>query len=42
MNEDFLQPEHQSEDKFEHQSEQPDGYNVIIMSNAAKPIFCRW
>jgi len=42
MNEDFLQSEDQSEDQSEHQSKHPDGHNVIIMSNAAKPIFCRW
>ena len=42
MNEDFLQSEGQSVDQFEHQSKHPDGHNVIIMSNAAKPIFCRW
>ena len=42
MNEDFLQPEHQSEDQFEHQSEHPDGYIVIIMSTAANPIICLW
>ena len=42
MNEDFLQSEDQSVDQFEHQSKHPDGHNVIIMSNAAKPIFCRW